>query len=116
MVLDAACLAHAGGGDDDLWLGVEVDGFGLVAGHGQMEIPEPDGIDAGIDQRHGFFIKARPEILAEDGGCFNGQRTVHIDREIDPHQIPLLDFADKVEQFLSAPHGESRYDQITAAA
>ena len=81
-----------------------------------MQIAKTDRIDSGIDQRHGFLVKAGSEILIEDGSCFNCQRTVHINRKIHADQIVFFDFADKIQQFLCTPHCKRRDDQISAPA
>ena len=117
MVADPAGLAHAGGGDDDLGLRVEVDHPRLVAGDGGVQVLEVDGVDALLEYRAGLCVEDVRVALQKDGGRFDGQGTVHIDREavVVFDEALLLDLADVVQKLLGPAHGKRRDDHIAAA-
>ena len=82
MVADAARVAHAGGGDDDLGRRVAVDGHGFLFRLADVQTRELQGVPAALHQGEGFVVVALGKVFPEDRGGFARQRAVHKDREV----------------------------------
>jgi hypothetical protein len=82
VVADPAGLAHAGGGDDDLRLLVEIDGLALLVGDGEPTPGLIRGLCPESSRARASWSKILPVALEIDAGGLVGQRRVHIDREI----------------------------------
>ena len=118
MVADAARIAHAGGGDDDLGGMVLVQRFGLVHGLRQMQTREIEHMGAVLHQLQSVLVQIAPQIAAENGGGALGQGTVHIHGEIrhGGHQALILDLPDEIQQLLGAAHGKGGNHHVAALA
>ena len=106
VMADAAGIAHAGGGDDDLGRGVRVQLLGLVGGLCQMQAGKIEHVGAVLYQCQRIIVQIAPQVAAEDGGGRLGQRAVHIHIKIGVglHKALVLNLADEIQQFLRAAH------------
>ena len=118
MVADPARVAHAGGGDDDLGGGVQVQGLGLLAGLRHPEVGEGEHVGAVLHQLQGLLVEIAPEVPGEDGGGLLGKRRVDVDGEVRVglHQALVLDLPDEVEELLGTAHGEGGDHHVAAPA
>ena len=118
MVADAARVAHAGGGDDDLGGVVLVQGLGLVHGLRQVQAREVEHMGAVLHQLQSVLVQIAPQIAAENGGGALGQGTVHVHGEIrhGGHQALILDLPDEIQQLLGAAHGKGGNHHVAALA
>ena len=82
MVADAARVAHAGGGEDDLGRRVAVDGHRFLFRFADVQTRELQGVLAALHQGEGFVVVALGKVFPEDRGGFARQRAVHKDREV----------------------------------
>ena len=116
MMADAARVAHAGGGNDDLGRGVGVDGHRIFLCFADVQAGEGQRILAVLHQRQRLLVKAVAEIFPEDGGGFAGQRAVHNHREpvMAVDAALRLDLAEEIQQLLCAAHRKAGNDQIAA--
>ena len=114
MVTNPACLAHAAGGEDDLWGSVLVDGLRILRRDGKPQAVEPDRVDACIQHRLGLLVKIAVVALQEDAGGLHRQWRVHVHREIPMagNEIALLDFPDGIQHLLGTAHGKGGNHQI----
>ena len=115
VVFDTAGFAHTGSGNNDLRLSIKIDGLGLITGDCQMKVREPDRADTGIDECHGVIVKAGLKVLIKNRSCFNGQRTVYINRKIKVQKLPFFDVTDKIQELLGSSDCKCRDDQIASA-
>ncbi len=58
MVPDAARVAHAAGGQDDLGPGIAVDGLGILRREGKLQPRAPDGVLAAFQDGLRLRVKA----------------------------------------------------------
>ena len=114
VVFDTAGFAHTGSGNNDLRLSIKIDGLGLITGDCQMKVREPDRADTGIDECHGVIVKAGLKVLIKNRSCFNGQRTVYINRKIKVQKLPFFDVTDKIQELLGSSDCKCRDDQIAS--
>ena len=116
MVADAARVAHAGGGDDDLGRRVTVDGHGFLFRLADVQTRKLQGVPAALHQGEGFVVVALGKVFPEDRGGFARQRAVHKDREVFVALDTALglDLADKIQKLLCAAHGKAGDDDIAA--
>ena len=117
MVTDASRLAHAARREDDLGLGVFVDGLGVLARNGDADAVRPDGVDPGIHESAGLLVKAFVAALEIDRRRLVCHGAVYIDGEavVTGDELFLADLADIVEHLLRASDSERRDDEIAAA-
>ena len=80
-----------------------------------MKVRKPDRADTGIDECHGVIVKAGLKVLIKNRSCFNGQRTVYINRKIKVQKLPLFDVTDKIQELLGSADCKCRDDQIASA-
>ena len=112
-----ACVAHTGGGNDDLGglILVYCLRFGLA--DGSVQSGEEDGVFARSDERRHLLIDIGCVALQEYTGRLNGEGTVDINGEIIvPMDEPTLLYrADKVQHLLRSAHGKGGNYDIAAA-
>lgn len=82
VVPDPPRLAHAAGRQDYLRFRIVVDGFGVLAGDGDLQPLGPDGVDPLVHQSPRLLVQAFPAALQVNAGGLVGQRAVHVYREI----------------------------------
>ena len=116
MVADAARVAHAGGGDDDLGGGVHVQHLGLLAGLRHAQVGEVEHVGAVLHQLQRRLIQIAPQVAGEDGGGLLGQGGVDVHGEVRValHHPLVLDLPDEVQQLLGAAHGEGGDHHVAA--
>ena len=116
MVADAARVAHASGGEDDLGRRVAVDGHGFLFRLADVQTRELQGVPAALHQGEGFVVVALGKVFPEDRGGFARQRAVHKDREVFVALDTALglDLTDKIQKLLRAAHGKAGDDDIAA--
>ena len=104
VMTDAAGVGHAGGADDDAGLRQIVDGFGFVDALDVVDVGRAERI-AGVHHHVAEFLVETLEVVLEDLGCLQGQRTVHVDRQ--RRDAPALgDLVGRIEQLLGASDGK----------
>ena len=118
VVADAARVAHAGSGDDDLGGGIQVQSLGLLAGLRHPEVGKVEHMGAVLHQLQSVLVEIAVKVPGEDSGGLLGQGRVNVDGEIRVglHESPVLDLPDKVEELLGAAHGEGGDDDVSAPA
>ena len=106
LVPDTAGVAHAAGGYDHFGNRVLVDGNRFLLSNGQLQAREHERVNAGPDFLLHLFIHKVRIALQEDAGGLDGERAVHIHREVAVarDQSLLLDLTKEVEDLLGAPH------------
>ena len=117
VVANAAGIAHAGGGDDDLGALVGVQGLGLLGRLGQGQAGEGEQVLSALYHFDGLLVQITPQITGVDLGGLGGQRTVHHHLEVGDgldHAL-VLDLAQEIEKLLSAAHGEGGDDDVAAS-
>ena len=117
VMADAAGLAHAARGDDQLRLPVKVDGLALLRADGEHDAGAHQRIDPAVEHAAGRGVEVSPVALEEDAGRLVRQRRVHVDREITvaaDHMVDL-DLADEIQDLLRAPDSKAGDHQIPAA-
>ena len=82
VVTDTAGITHAGGGDNDLGPGVQVQGLGLVGGLNQSEPREGKQVFSAMEDGDGLFIQVAPQVPGVDLGGLGSQGTVHAHLEV----------------------------------
>ena len=117
VVADAARVAHAGGGDDDLGRPVEVELLGLVRRLRQVQAGKAEHMRTVLDKLYRGLVEVAVQIAAEDARRALGEGAVDIDGEIldGLDHVFVLDLADEVQQLLRAADGERRDDDVAAA-
>ena len=117
VVADASGVAHAGGRNDDLGRGVQVEGLGFLAGLGDVQTGEPEEV-AVPQLGNGLLVQIAPQVSGKDFGSGAGQRRVHIDLEIGDgfYHTFLLHLPDEVEELLGASHRKGGDDHVAALA
>ena len=116
MVADAAGIAHAGGGDDDLGCLVGVEGLGLLGGLGQRQAGEGEQVLTALHHGDGLLVQIAAQIAGVDLGGLGGKGAVHHHLEVGDgldHAL-VFDLAQEVEQLLGTAHGEGRDDDVAA--
>ena len=118
MVADAPRVAHAAGGQNNLWPLVGVDGLRFLFRKAHGQAAEPKRVDAALYQGAGLGVQIGGGALQKDAGGLVGKRAVHIYGEaVEPlHKAFFFNFADEVQHFLGAAHGKRRNYHRAAAA
>ena len=117
MVPDAAGVAHAARGEDDLRRFVVVERHGVLFRDGGVQVVKIQRIDAAADERAGLVVEKARVRLQKDARGLVGERAVHIHGEVRVavHHAGVLDLADEIQQLLRAADGERRDDHVAAA-
>ena len=116
MVFDAARVAHAAGGDNDLRIRVVVDRPGILRGDRRLQPVESDGIDSFGQEPLCLIVKITVHSLTEYVRRLDRQGRIDINLKpiMSVDHVLLLDLADEVEHLLRAPDREGRDDDISA--
>ena len=116
VVADAPRLAHAAGGDYHLRRRVEVDRLRFLRADRDMQVVEPEGVDAVLYQRERFFVEACVVALHEDARRFQRERAVDVNGEarVAGDHILLFYPADKIEYLLRSADGEGGDEHVSA--
>ena len=116
VVPDAARVAHAGGGDDDLGGPVLVQGLGLLAALRGVEVGEAEHVLALSHQPHRVVVHVAPKVPVKNGCGLFRQGRVDVNREVRAgvDQVLFLDFPDKIEELLGPAHGEGGDDDVSS--
>ena len=114
VVADAARVAHAGGGDDDLGGPVLVEGLGLLAGFRGVKVGEAEHVRALAHQPNRVVVHIAPEVPVKDGRGLFRQGRVDVHREIRAggYHVLFLNLPDEVEKLLGPAHGEGGDNDI----
>ena len=72
MVADAARVAHAGGGQDDLGGLVGVQGFRFFGGLGEGQAGEGEQVAAALQHGDGLLVQIAVEVPGVDAGGLGG--------------------------------------------
>ena len=118
MVADAAGVAHAARGEDDLRRLVGVERHGVFLRDGGVQVVKIQRVDAAADERAGLVVEKARVRLQKDARGLVGERAVHIHGEVRVavHHAGVLDLANEIQQLLRAADGERRDDDVAALA
>ena len=118
MVADAARVAHAARGDDDLRLGVDVDHAALLAGAGEVQVREIERMVAAHDE-FAHLVVVGLRVVLEDLGRLHGHRAVHVDVHVLQlalvFAVAVIDAVEFEDEFLRPADREARDDHVAAA-
>ena len=117
MVADAARVAHAAGGDDDLRLGVDVDHAALVAGARKVQIREIQRVVAPHDE-FAHLVVIRLRVVLEDLGRLQGHRAVHVHVHVLQlalvGAVAVVDAVEFEDELLRSADSKARDDHVAA--
>ena len=110
MVLDAPCIGHARGTDDDSRLFRQVELLGHLYVADIMQPVEPKWVFVGEEVLGEVFVKTL-WVCPVDGRCIDGEGAVHI--YWDAGQVSkVLCLVEQINDFLGAPDPEGGDDEF----
>ena len=110
-------ITHTAGRDDYLRRLVFIDGDGVLLCDGQFQPGKDQRVDSRPDRPAHVLIQIVRVALQEDPRGLDGERAVHIHREVtvSPDQLALFDLPDKIQNLLCSANREGGDDHVSAA-